>query len=397
MNSTVIAIIAALPWVGVFVVILVRMRHSRSLEEESNTPPDDPPLVSVIIPARNEARNIERCLRSVLTNTYPNFEVIVVDDHSEDGTGDIARATAAGAPRVSVMLNDPLPEGWFGKQWACQNGANASKGTILLFADADTVHGADLITRSVNAMLRRKAELFSVLGWQELGSFWERVIQPQVFVLLAVRYGSTGSVADSKSAADKIANGQCMFTLRSVYEELGGHALVKAHVADDMMMAQRYFQRGKRVDMSVGLQQLSTRMYASLSEIIGGWGKNVFAGGIDSAMGGAVGRLIYPIAILVPSLCGFAPALVLIASVFMHVPAALLMWAAIVQGLLLVWWILSYHMIRESVLYALLSPLGAAMVFYICLRAVLRGRRVIWKGREYVSKSDHTAPGEALP
>ena len=389
MNSTQVAIIAALPWPLIMLITVARLKNTKLLAYENEAPPEDAPLVSVVIPARNEARNIERCLRSVLTATYPKLEVIVVDDQSSDGTGDLARAIAAEDSRVTAISNEPLPEGWFGKQWACQNGARASTGEIILFADADTVQSSDLITRSVNAMMRRNADLFSIAGRQEMGSFWEYVIQPQVFAFLLLRFGGTDSIANSRYVSDKIANGQCLFVRRAVYDELGGHGLVKAHVADDMMMAQRYFARGKRVDMMLGHNQLSTRMYTSLRELIEGWGKNVFAGGIDSAMGGAVGRFVYPVALLIPPLCGFVPALVLIASLFTAVPAPLVLWAKIAQISLLVCWGVVYLLMRRP-LYVLLTPLGSVMLFYIFLRAVLRGKRVMWKGRQYVSASDYS-------
>ena len=395
MNSTLIAIVAALPWPLIMLITVARLRNTKLLAYENEAPPEDPLLVSVVIPARNEARNIERCLRSVLTATYPRLEVIVVDDQSSDGTGDIARAIAAEDPRVTVISNEPLPEGWFGKQWACQNGAAAARGEIILFADADTVQSSDLITRSVNAMMRRNADLFSVAGRQEMASFWEYLIQPQVFAFLLIRFGGTDSVANSRHVSDKIANGQCLFVRRTVYDELGGHGLVKAHVADDMMMAQRYFARGKRVDMMLGHKQLSTRMYTSLRELIEGWGKNVFAGGIDSAMGGAFGRFVYPIALLIPPLCGFVPAVVLIASLFTSVPGAVVLWATIAQTSLLLWWGVVYLLMRRP-LYVLLTPIGSVMLFYIFLRAVLRGKRVMWKGRQYVSASDYSPAEKGL-
>ena len=385
MNQVAAAIIAALPWVVTPVVTAIRVRRSHLLSDEPDRPPADPPLVSVVIPARNEARNIERCMRSVLTTTYPEIEVVVVDDHSTDGTGDIARSIAAHDPRVKVIENEPLPDGWFGKQWACENGARASNGSILLFADADTVHSNDLVTRSVRMMLRRSADLFSVAGRQEIETFWEKLVQPQVFALMAIRFGGTESVTKSRLRSSKIANGQCLFVKRSTYEALGGHALVKDHVADDMMMAQRYFARGKTLVLALGVDQLSTRMYTSLRELIDGWGKNVFAGGRDSALGGAIGRFFYAPALLSVPLTGFAPLLVLLLGAIMPLPQGVLLWAAITQTALLVWWIYVYHKIDESPLYALLSPLGAAMVFYIFLRAVLRGNRVRWKDRDYIA------------
>lgn len=383
--STTAAIIAALPWIITPIVTVVRVRASRSLDEEHALPPADPPLVSVVIPARNESRNIARCLTSVLSSDYPELEVTVVDDGSTDGTGEIARRIAETHPRARVVETGALPHGWFGKQWACDTGARASHGEIILFADADTVHSSDLITRSVNMMIRRNADLFSVMGRQELGSFWERVIQPQVFSIMSVRYGGTESITQSRFVKDKIANGQCLFVRRDTYEELGRHALVKSHVAEDMMMAQRYFARGKRVVLAEGLTQLSTRMYTSLRELIAGWSKNVFAGGRDSMPFGAAGQLLFPLLLLIGPAIGLAPAVVLFTSLFLSIPPSLLLWAAITQGALLLWWIYVYRSIQEPLWYVLLTPVGAAVTLYIFLRAISRGGRVMWKDREYVS------------
>ena len=383
--STEAAIIAALPWILTPIVTWVRVRGSKSLDEESGSPSPECPLVSVVIPARNESHNIERCLRSVLSSDYPRLEVIVVDDGSTDGTGAIARRSAGSDSRARVIETGALPAGWFGKQWACETGARNCSGEIILFTDADTVHSRDLLTRSVNAMLRRNADLFSVLGRQELGSFWERLIQPQVFSIMSVRYGGTESITRSRFVKDKIANGQCLFVRRATYEELGGHSLVKSDVAEDLMLAQRYFASGKRVVLAEGLNQLSTRMYTSLREIVHGWGKNVFAGGRNSVPLGALGRFVFPLLLLSGPLIGLAPALVLAASIFVAIPEALLLWAMLSQAALIVWWIYVYHSITEPLWYVLLSPIGAAVTLYIFLRAIARGRRVTWKDREYVS------------
>ena len=387
MNATIIAVLASAPWIIAPIVTALRVRNSRTLDDVSDIPPVNPPLVSVVIPARNEARNIERCVRSVLTSTYPNIEVIAVDDHSSDGTANIAQGIAAEDPRLRVMENPALPDGWFGKQWACQNGARLARGEFICFADADTTQSSDLITRSVNAIQQRNADLFSVAGRQELGSFWERLVQPQIFSIMLVRYGGTESVTNSRSVSDKIANGQCLFVKRDVYESLGGHGLVKSHVADDMMMAQRFFSRGKKVVLMQGVDQLSTRMYTSLSELIHGWGKNVFAGGRDSVPLGWVGQIAFPFMLLLAPLISLVPPMVLLASLFVALPHAILIWAAISSLSLFIWWLFAYRTAEASPLYAFISPLGAVVVFYIFLRAVLRGRRVAWKGREYSHSS----------
>jgi hypothetical protein len=238
----------------------------------------------------------------------------------------------------------------------------------------------------VNAIARRKADLFSVASRQELGSFWEKLIQPQIFAFLALRYGGTETVTNSPRVTDKIANGQCIFLLRDVYESLGGHALVRDHVAEDMMLAQRVFTLGKRVVIEAGVNQLSARMYTSLREMIDGWGKNVFAGGRDSMMFGRLGKAVYPVVLLSGPLIGLVPPLMLLLWLAGFVPAAIATWAAITSVSLLLWWLYVYHRIDESPAYAFLSPLGAAVVFYILLRAVLRGQNVKWKGRRYVSR-----------
>src|ERR1041385_4157780 len=182
--------VLAAPWLLVLLVVLFRYatRRPRLRDYEPLT---TGPLVSVIIPARNEARNIERCLRSVLSTDYPAIEAIVVDDHSTDGTGDMARTIAAADGRVRVIEAPSLPADWFGKQWACSTGARAARGELLLFTDADTRPPPTLIPRAVNGLLRRGADLFSVAGHQEMHSFWERVVQPQIFGILSLRYGGT--------------------------------------------------------------------------------------------------------------------------------------------------------------------------------------------------------------
>ena len=377
----------SLPWIIPPVFTWFRVRNSRSLDSESDIPPESPPLVSVIVPARNEAHNIAPCVTSILATTYPNLELIVVDDSSTDGTPQIARDAAQRDPRARFITAPPLPEGWFGKQWACTTGAKVARGSVLQFTDADTVHGADLVTRSINAMRRVRAQLFSVAGRQELGGFWEKVMQPQIFTILAMRYGGTESITEATNVRDKIANGQCIFVTHDSYNAIGGHASVRTSVAEDMMLAQRFYAARKRVVVMLGPNQLSTRMYGSLREIISGWRKNVFAGGLDSVPFGKVGQTMFPLFLLMPPLMQLLPVLALVlAASGLATSSTLLVWAAISASATLLWWILVYVTIKENPLYALAYPLGALVLLYIFFTAVIRGRRVSWKGRTYISQ-----------
>jgi chlorobactene glucosyltransferase len=361
-----------------------RARGSPSLDDEPDEIPPEPPLVSVIVPARNEARNIERCLRSLLSSRWPALEVIIVDDRSEDDTGKLARALAAADGRVRVIDGEPVPEGWFGKQWACAQGANAARGSTLIFTDADTAHAPTLIPRSMHAMRTRALDFLTVGGFQELDSFWERVVMPQVFYMIVSRYGGAGSVNRARRSRDKIANGQYLCFTRACYDAIGGHASVRGRAAEDLALAQLVHARGMRGELVIGAHDLSTRMYTSLAEVVNGWTKNMVTAGADTLPAGVLPRLLLPVLLLVVPLMHLAPPAMLIASLFAPVASGAVMWGAVCSALLLVWWAFIYvGAFRQSPLYALTLPLGAVIVLFIIARATIRGRGVEWKGRRY--------------
>lgn len=378
-------ILWTLPWIVPPVVALVRSRHSRSLDTVPANAPTPAPLVSVIVPARNEARNIERCVRSVLATQYPSVEAIVVNDHSTDATGAIARAIATEDPRLVVIDAPDLPDGWFGKQWACATGARAARGDLLLFTDADTRHAPDLLPRAVNALRDRQAALLSIAGHQEMHTFWERIVQPQMFALLSIRYGGTEHVSNARRAEDVIANGQFVLVRRDAYDSVGGHAAVRDRVAEDMALSQEFFRSGQRVVLMLALRQFSTRMYASLREVVEGWRKNIYAGGRHAALGGRTGRRMYPALLLAIPIIGLAPPLALVLASFGALSAGWLVWSATVVGVTLLFWAAIYRFMGESIAYALLYPLGLATLLYIAAGAVFRGQRVEWKDRTYTS------------
>ena len=361
-----------------------RARGSPSLDNEPAVAPASPPLVSVIVPARNEAHNIGRCVASILGSEWPSLELIVVDDRSEDDTGALVRAIAERDPRARVIGGAPVPEGWFGKQWACAQGARAARGSTLIFTDADTAHSRDLIPRSMHAMAARSLDFFTVGGFQELGSFWERVIMPQVLYMLTARFGGAGAVNRARRSRDKIANGQYLCFTRAAYDALGGHESVRGKAAEDLALAQRVHARGLRGELAMGPNQLSTRMYTSLAEVVNGWTKNIVTAGADTLPPGIAPRLLLPVLLLVVPVMHLAPVATLIASAWMPISAPVVMWARACTLLLAAWWAFIYvRVFRLSPLYALTLPLGALMVLVIVARATVRGRDVEWKGRRY--------------
>ena len=366
----------ASPWILALLVILYRYATRRP-QLRDYPPAASGPLISVIIPARNEARNIERCVRSMLAATYPAIEVIVVDDRSTDGTGDLVEGLG-----VRLVRGAELPAGWFGKQWALVQGYRVARGELLLFADADTRHEPELIARAVTARATERADLFSVIPRQEMVTFWERLIQPHVFVALAARVSDLRRLNRTRIEWNAIANGQFILVTRASYEAAGTHEAVKSFVADDLMLAQTYVRHGLDIFLAHATTYMTTRMYGSLREILEGWTKNLALGAPLMAPPVPWLRALLPYFMWMPALLWLGPPLAW----------ATLGWnfAAIATVASLMTWIGICAGERAPLRYALLYPLGAVMVAYIMIRSAWRGSsKVEWRGRTYRGSGSH--------
>lgn len=373
MRSHVWMAIGLAPWVVVLLLLLYRFTRRRPALRDYE-PLATGPLVSVIIPARNEARNIERCIRSVLATAYSPIEVIVVDDRSTDGTAEIvARATSA---HLRLVRGEELPEGWFGKQWAIVQGYRLAHGELLLFADADTKHTPELIGRAVRGLQAERVDLFSIIPRQEMRTFSERLIQPHVFLALEAGVVSLERVNRTRVAWHAIANGQFILTARAAYEDAGTHAAVRHSVVDDLLLAQTYVRAGKDIFLAYGEEFMTTRMYGSLREIIAGWSKNLAMGVPLMTPPVRFLRRLVPFIMWLPALFWIAPPIAWLLAGW-HV-------AALATGVSLSTWLLIYVAYRAPPWYAPLYPLGAAIVAFIMLRSAVRGpRRIEWRGRVY--------------
>ncbi|MDQ8162002.1 MAG: glycosyltransferase family 2 protein [Gemmatimonadota bacterium] len=387
-----IAAIATAPWVAAPLVLARRLRTTPSLDDldEAALTSGTQPRVSIVLPARNEAVHIAACVRSIRASTWPDLELIVVDDHSTDGTGALARDAADGDARVRVIDAPDLPPGWFGKQWACQSGAAHATGSLLLFTDADTRHAPDLVTRMVRMREQRGAELLSVAGHQAMGTIWERAVQPSVFTLILTRYGGADAMERATNPRDVVANGQCFMLSRTVYDALGGHEPIRGYVVEDVMMAQAVNRAGGRVSLALGIGQLSTRMYDGLSSLRKGWGKNMYAGGRHAMWWGALGQRLYPLFLLAFPVGVLAPFVALAISGWNAAtgggPSGWLLWSAVTSLAVLASFAAANRLNRDPAYRALLAPLGGAIVLLICVQAIARGNRVQWKDRGYVSQ-----------
>ncbi|MBY0488305.1 MAG: glycosyltransferase [Gemmatimonadaceae bacterium] len=384
--SVLLPVLLALPWWAAPAALGGRLRHTPSLDDVDATPPAGADRVSIVLPARNEAAHIAACVASLRASTWPNLEIIVVDDHSTDGTGDLARAAAAGDPRVQVLAAPDLPGDWFGKQWACHTGAQRATGRWLLFTDADTRHGPELVARMMALRSRRAADLFSVAGRQVMGTIWEQAVQPSVFTLILGRYGGADQLERASHPRDVVANGQCFLVSRPWYDQIGGHVAVRQYVAEDLMIAQRTLLAGGRVSMALGVRHLSTRMYDGLASLMKGWGKNLYAGGRHAMWGGeTVRRWLYPLLLLAFPFGIVGPFLGAAIGALLGMPL-LTAWGLGASLAVLSSFALANVLNKDPVWRAIYAPLGGIVLLVICLKAITRGDQVEWKGRAYTSR-----------
>jgi glycosyltransferase involved in cell wall biosynthesis len=232
-------------------------------------PGSERPVVSLIVPARNEEACLGACLQSLASQAGVSFEIIVVDDGSIDRTPEIARSF----PAVRVVHPGPLPPGWTGKNNALVAGAKEARGEWLLFTDADTLHRAGSLARSVAEVRERGAALLSYSPEQEVHGIWEKAVMPVIFAELASTYRPS-EVSDPASLA-AAANGQYILISREAYDAVGGHAAVATSLLEDVALARAVKASGRKIFFRYGGDAVRTRMYRSFAQLREGWTKNL--------------------------------------------------------------------------------------------------------------------------
>jgi chlorobactene glucosyltransferase len=303
------------------------------------------------------------------------MEIIIVDDRSTDDTRQRIANWAAKDARVRLIDGAELPHGWLGKPWACMQGSLAATGEILVFTDSDTTHSPTLLAHAVGALQRDKIDLLTVTTYLECVTFWERVVMPQVFALLGLRY-TPNRINTATAPWHVVANGQFIMLPRTSYEALGGHASVRGQVVEDLALAQHCVREGRRLRMFCAETLISTRMYRSLGELVEGWGKNLHLGAKESLPPGPM-RKLAPLGLILGLGFWLVPFAALLAGI---APMATL--SAI--GASLLFWTLMCFGMSIPVWYGALYPLGAVMALFIAGRSIAKGRKnVVWRGRSY--------------
>jgi glycosyltransferase involved in cell wall biosynthesis len=255
------------------VIALMNLLWETTLPESAGHSSD---LVSVLIPARNEENNIRNILQDLIKQEYSNIEIIVFDDQSEDKTRERVRAFAATDNRISLVSSEGLPEGWLGKNFACHSLSKHSKGSYLLFVDADVRIKNNTIGRSVSFSGKHGLSLISIFPKQIIGSAGERLTVPNMnYILLTLL--PLILVRKSGFSSLSAANGQFMFFRADEYHSIEPHRLMKSDKVEDISIARYLKQNRKKISCLVGDDDINCRMYKGFNEAVAGFSKNVIA------------------------------------------------------------------------------------------------------------------------
>lgn len=371
-----LAVLTMAAWVAIVLIFSYGYRQLRYLDEAGQPRTDDPPLprVSIIVPARNEERNVEQALRSLLSLDYPDYEVVFVNDRSDDRTGDIVERLSADDDRIVPLHVRELPAGWFGKNHAAYRGAKAATGKLLLFTDGDVVFEPNAVELGVRYLLRQKLDhLCATPRLQVPGIMLRACMVAFSLLFLAMR---PWKVRDRGSSA-YFGIGPYSLMKADAYHAIGGHQRIALRPDEDIQLGKLTKMSGLRSDVLLGDRVVSFEWYASVKEFIRGGEKNAFAntGYRVSVVVGFTAVLFW--LMLLPFV--LAPALTLI-PVAGAWPSATMF--AVAAGLC---WILSIRAAHTATYpwwCGLLSPLATQIVIYTIWRSMLvnMSRGVAWGG-----------------
>lgn len=340
---------------------------------------------SILVPARNEERCIEACVRSLCLQDDPNTEVIVLDDGSTDATPAILARLQEEFPSLRVINGTPLPQGWIGKSWACHQLSMAASGDILLFTDADTVHAPTTVRRARAYMATHNVSLLTMVPYEELGSFGEHAVIPMVHTLYFA-YLPNDLILHHGSVSFSAANGQFMCFTRTAYEAVKGHECVKDSLVEDVFLAKAVKRAGLRISLVDGADAVSCRMYTNAREVTEGFSKNFFPATSYNIpltmlfMGHLATTYVAPVGVLAAGLLTNRTDLAALAG-------AQLTALALVRGMIafrfkMPWW---------HIFLAPISGLWAIVIGLNSIRWAYSRRGATWKGRAYSQQGTHHA------
>ena len=348
----------------------------------------NPPLISILIPARNEAENISNCLKSLLRQDYPNLEIIVLNDNSTDGTSRVVKEIAEKDNRVRLVEGAPLEDGWIGKNFASHQLAKHAKGEYFIFTDADTLHFPKTASSAFGALIAAKVDALSIYPRQIMVTFAERMIVPIINIALQC-FIPFILIKKSKNPLFSTAIGQFMMFKRETYEKIGGYKSIKGHLIDDIQISKRVKKSGYKFMVFDGRNTIYCRMYKSLKGVIIGLAKSIYP-----AFNGNILALF--------SFTGLLTATLLIPFTLLPLGTFLFDWPIAIIRLiifqiiivLVIKMIFAIRYKQRMLDVLLLAPVSMAMIdalIFISFFQAKYGEGLSWKERVYdVSENDKT-------
>lgn len=356
-----------------FTVNFINIIYIKKVSDSENSTNDI--FVSVLIPARNEGNNIKECVSSVLNQIYKNFELIVLDDNSDDKTFEILNSFDD--DRIKVLKGKILPSGWVGKNFACHQLQENAAGQYILFIDADTVMNKNCLGCTVNFIDKHKTDLMSIMPYEESITFWEKLTIPMLYFAVML-FLPLPLVENSRRKDFSAGNGQFMFFRKSFYDEIGGHESIKNNIVDDIFLSKRVKEFGGKLIFADGTDIMKCRMYNNLEEIWAGFSKNFFAG-LSFSVSGLIGIVltyfalfVLPVFILVYGLLNGDEYLINISLISIILPVAMRISHSI--------------KFRQPLLFSFINFISAAFTILLALnsfRKIKFGKGAIWKDRIY--------------
>lgn len=384
---TILAWMCAVVWVAAVVLVVLNLSLLPRLTRRDSSMSFELPSLAVVIPARNEERDIERAVRALVEQDYPALEVIVVDDQSTDRTRAILRSIEAESSRLRVIDGEPPPPGWLGKPWALQQGGVAAEADLILFCDADVDYAPGAVRTVASAFVERKLDGMSLLPRMEMHGFWEHVLMVQLpftaFSLLPLFLSNSVQLPGLG-----VGGGPGNLLYRNTWQRIGTHERLSSAVVDDIALMQLIRHEGGRTGVVIANDLVSVRMYRGFSEIVRGFSKNSF-----HAMGGTVPKAAGALAITV--LFNVLPFLLLILAVVAlagGAPLRMHHWLGITAcGALVCARLILFRGLRYRLDNAVLGhPLMTMVWLWVLVASFWKvgvRRRLVWRGRDYDART----------
>jgi chlorobactene glucosyltransferase len=392
-------------WVGMFAGYLLAASRMNRLKRA--VPIAQPlPSVTVLIPAKDEGAEIARCVRSVLGQDYSQFDVLAIDDRSTDDTrgvldglvieasaetpadfGELSRTERGARGSISLRaIHIPiggLPAGWLGKCHALATAAATVNSDWLLFVDSDVQLQPEALTIALSNAVDRKYDAVSLLTKLECHTFWEKLVLPLAAAVWTIMF-TISTTNDDRRKSHAAANGQFFLVRRSAYEAVGGHAAVRDQITEDVELMRRLKSNGCRVRLLFGDHLATTRMHATVKQMVHGWGR-IYSGTSRRRMGRIVAAMM-----LLP-LIGLSVYPMLVVGLFhpLWLPLAIAHFL-LMSGYL----ILIYTKSGQPRRYALLFPIGCGVLMGLLGYALrmCRTGRVLWRDTRYENWQPHWGP-----